>query len=801
MSELPFVRILNGTCKNVSDNPAIKFPYDCDDFQKHSFNCIDNNENVLVTAHTGCGKTLVALYAIAHFTKQGSKVVYTSPIKALSNQKYKEFKEAFPDMSIGLMTGDNKINPDAQCVIMTTEILRNALYDIDETKRKDDYFEDNFIESIGCVIFDEVHYINDVDRGRVWEETIILLNPKITLVMLSATIDKAEHFANWIGSNKKKIVNLIPTTKRVIPLEHYIFTSNKLYKVLDRNDKFIDSNFDLAKSEYLRIEKEKKKSNSIYVLDSLAIYLKENNLLQTIFFSFSRKNCERYAKQIKISLLTPQELSEMESIYYKYMHIYEKDYQHISQFHSIKQLMFKGISFHHSGLLPILKEIVEILFQRGLIKILFATETFAVGVNMPARTIVFTELEKFTNRGRRLLETAEYKQMAGRAGRRGLDTNGTVILLPLYNFPFKDELKGIMLGKVPHIQSRFFINYSFILKIIQSNSNDMNNFVNGSLFKLDSESIIKQDEIEIKQIQDSLKQIDIKFDEDTMKFIDEMTKIDKLEEDYAKSGISLNQKQQKQRQSTKDKLASNKKMMEKYKMYKKYTELTNQLDDKLYYLESTKNYVDNESNKLKNILMELGYLNKSDKTSSELSHNDVTLKGILGGQINECNPIILTEMIVRGIFDDLNAAEICAILAIFIDDSNSDERMSIKNIKCSQNVSNKLNEINQFIDDIIEIESEYSIDNVNYGFWDLFYDYVDITYKWATGSNIQDILTEMDTYEGNFIRNMLKINNLAHDIACLTKINGNIKILPEFEKIQDLIIRDIVTANSLYLKN
>jgi superfamily II RNA helicase len=792
--------VLNGPY-NGPECSAMKFPYECDDFQKHSFNCIDNDENVLVTAHTGSGKTLVALYAISHFTKKGSKVVYTSPIKALSNQKYKEFREIFPEMSIGLMTGDNKINPDAQCVIMTTEILRNALYDIDDTKRKDDYFEDNFIDSIGCVIFDEVHYINDVDRGRVWEETIILLNPKITLVMLSATIDRAEQFANWIGSNKGKVVNLISTTKRVIPLEHHIFVSGKLYKILDRNEKFIDENFDMAKSVHTKLEKERKKSGGTYMLDSLVAYLKENNLLQTIFFSFSRKNCEKYAKQVRTGLLTPQELSEMDLLYHRYMHAYEKEYQHIPQFHSIKQLMFKGISFHHSGLLPILKEIVEILFQKGFIKILFATETFAVGVNMPARTIVFTEIEKFTNRGRRLLETAEYKQMAGRAGRRGLDTSGTVILLPLYNFPFKDEFKGIMLGKVPHIQSRFFINYSFILKIIQSNSNNMNDFVERSLFKLDSDSMIKYDEVEIEQLKKEISLIDVNFDDETMTFIDEITKFDSLEEDYSKNGISLNPKQQKERKATRERLSANKPMMERYKKYKRYNELQKQLDDKLYYLESTKNYVDNESNKLKNILMELGYVQKSDKTSNELTHDDVTIKGVLGGQINECNPIILTEMIVRGVFDDLTAPEICALLAIFIDDIGSDDRLSIGNVKCSMRVSQKLKEINGIIDEIIDIEDEYGIDNVNYGFWDLFYDYVDIAYEWASGGNIQEILRSMDTYEGNFIRNMLKINNLAHDIACLTKISGNIGILPEFEKIQDLIVRDIVTVSSLYLKN
>jgi len=686
---------------------------------------------------------------------------------------------------------------------MTTEILRNALYNIGETgkTKKDEYFEDKFIDTISCVIFDEVHYINDKDRGRVWEETIILLSPNIKLVMLSATIDKAADFANWIGSNKKMVVNLIPTTKRVIPLEHFIYTNNNLYKVLDRKNKFYDENFDKAKSVRTRIDKERKKSGNLYLINELVTYMKEKNLLQAIFFSFSRKNCERYAKKIKSSLLTPQEISEMEKLYHKYMAPYEKEYQHVPQFHSIKDLMFKGVSFHHSGLLPILKEIIEILFQEGYIKVLFATETFAVGVNMPARTIVFTEVEKYTNGGRRLLETAEYKQMAGRAGRRGLDTFGTVILLPLYDFPYKQELRGIMLGRVPSIQSRFFVDYSFILKIIQSNSNDMNNFVQSSLFQLDTDSMIRRDENEIKRIKDEISACNIDFGEEDMKFINEYSKFDKLEKEYQDMGMKLNKSQLKEKSRLMKKLSKDKGMKDKYNQYKKYTQLQYSLEEAEYYLESNKNYVNTESNRLKSILMELGYIHKFEKDSGELSQNDITIKGVIAGQINECNPIILTEMITDGIFDDLEASEICAILGIFIDDAKKDQRLSIGNVKCSSKVVDKLKKIDSIINKVVDMEKSFGVDNVNYGYWDLYYEYVDVAYSWASGENISKMLDMLDTYEGNFIRNMLKINNMAHDIACLTKIYGNIKILPEFEKIEDLIIRDIVTVSSLYLSS
>ena len=291
-----------GDIKDYIDEPAMEFDFECDDFQKHSFLAIENGENVLVTAHTGSGKTVVALYAIAYHIKKGRRVVYNSPIKTLSNQKYNEFREYFEGefaqkyniyITVGIMTGDNKINPDANLVIMTTEILRNALYEInlEDENKKDLYFEDNFIESLGCVIFDEVHYINDRDRGHVWEESIVLLNREVNLVMLSATIDKSEDFASWIGNKKKKIINLIPTTHRVIPLEHFLFVDGQLFKIQNKEDAFFDTNFDRAKRKYDEIKKEKGEIKVINLLNDFVKHLHKKDLLQTICFDFSRKNC------------------------------------------------------------------------------------------------------------------------------------------------------------------------------------------------------------------------------------------------------------------------------------------------------------------------------------------------------------------------------------------------------------------------------------------------------------------------------------------------------------------------------
>ena len=805
MSE--YLRILTGPCEEEIQNPAIKLSFKGDDFQRHSFNCISKEENVLVTAHTGSGKTAVAKYAIAHFIKQGKKVVYTSPIKALSNQKYKEFKEDFEEkfsqeigqpISVGLMTGDNKLNPDADLVIMTTEILRNALYDIGEKDKtqKEMYFEDDFISSIGCVIFDEVHYINDKDRGHVWEETIILLKPNITLVMLSATIDKPDDFASWIGNNKKKIVNLIPTTHRVVPLEHYFYVDKQLVKILDKNNNFLDDNFDNANKIYNNRYKDGLK---VHLINEIVGYLRDRNLLQAIFFSFSRVNCEKYAKLVSVNLINHEERSEIEKIFNSFMHKYEKQYSHVPQYYTIKDLLLKGIAFHHSGLLPVLKEIIEIIFQKGLIKILFATETFAVGVNMPTRTIVFTQLEKFSNNGRRFLHTSEYKQMAGRAGRRGLDKFGNVIILPMYDMPYKQDVKNIMLGKVPHIESKFTINYSFILKIIQSNTKKMDQFINNSMFKKDNDIIIQTQKEKLIKLKENNNFEDFDNSNEQLESFKKFMYFQNLENRYSSLGISLSRKQQKDKTKLMKKLSRDKNFKEKYNKFKIYIDYKRELHDTQNYIDNVDNFVNNESLKLIKFLQNCGYIKNTDKNSHDLNSQDVTMKGIIAAQINECNPLILTEMIANKVFNGLTTEEIIGLLGIFIEDIKSNDRIEHSDVNCTKEVKNRITKVHKIIDNFINEEKKLGIDYHLYDYWNICYDYVDVGYQWARGCDINNIFKLINVYEGNFIRSMLKINSIANDLACLCHIYGDMTIIPQLEEIEEKIIRDIVNVSSLYL--
>ncbi|XP_074623537.1 superkiller complex protein 2-like [Acropora palmata] len=458
--------------KRVPDM-AYKWPFELDTFQKQAVLCLENNECVFVAAHTSAGKTVVAEYAVALAIKHMTKTVYTSPIKALSNQKFREFKDTFED--VGLLTGDVQIRPEASCLIMTTEILRSMLYNGSDT-----------IRDVEWVIFDEVHYINDEERGVVWEEVLIMLPAQVKIILLSATVPNTLEFADWIGRTKKKKIYVISTPKRPVPLQHFLYTgnsnktSNELFMIVDANSKFLTRGYDAA----VEAKKEREgKGKGAYgskthqpvnvreernVWLSLIEMLRKKEKLPVVAFTFSRKRCDENADQLSsLDLTTSTEKSSIHVFTQKCVSRLKGSDRKLPQVSRIRELLKRGLGVHHSGVLPIIKEMVEMLFGRGLVKILFATETFAMGVNMPARTVVFDSIRKHDGTAFRDLLSGEYIQMAGRAGRRGLDPTGTVILLCKANVPLMADLHKMMLGRPTQLVSRFRLTYSMILNLLR----------------------------------------------------------------------------------------------------------------------------------------------------------------------------------------------------------------------------------------------------------------------------------------------------------------------------------------------
>ncbi|CDR94153.1 DSHCT (NUC185) domain containing DEAD/DEAH box helicase family protein, putative [Babesia bigemina] len=437
--------------------PARTYPFTLDEFQKKSIDCLERGESVLVCAHTSAGKTAVAEYAIAMGLRDKRRIIYTSPIKALSNQKYRNLCDEFVD--VGLMTGDVTLNPDASVMVMTTEILRSMLYRGSE-----------IVQEMKWVIFDEVHYMRDAERGVVWEETIILIPQKVHLVFLSATIPNSIEFAEWICRIKNMPCNVISTDYRPTPLQHYIYApqSNGVYLVVDDSGRFRQDAFLKAVSTLDSVEEgRRKRGRNTKDIESVVAMCHEKKFTPVIVFAFSKAECEANATAIRTLDMTDEaEKNLITEIYQNAMATLADDDRTLPQAVFMLPLLRKGVGIHHGGLLPIIKEIIEILFQEGLIKVLFSTETFSMGVNMPARCVVFTSLNKWDGQTNRLITSGEYIQMAGRAGRRGLDEHGLVIIMMEKGIK-PEEAKSIFMGKANRLDSSFHLGYNMLLNLIR----------------------------------------------------------------------------------------------------------------------------------------------------------------------------------------------------------------------------------------------------------------------------------------------------------------------------------------------
>ena len=447
--------------KEPSTPPATTYPFTLDPFQSRSILCLENRQSVLVAAHTSAGKTVVAQYAIAMSLRDHQRVIYTSPIKALSNQKYRELAQQFKD--VGLMTGDVTINSNASCIVMTTEILRNMLYKGSEITKE-----------IAWVIFDEVHYMRDKARGVVWEETMILLSNKINYVFLSATIPNAREFAMWICKLKSQPCNVVYTDFRPVPLQHYVYPSGSdtIYLAVDDKGNFKEDNFNKALSTFSENILDKndkgkmnKKDKTEDDIKKIVELINDQNLNPAIVFSFSKIECEELAYSLsKIDLTTDDEKELIENIYTNAIMTLSTEDQALPQIEKMLPILKKGVGVHHGGMLPIVRECVELIFQEGLIKTLFSTETFSMGVNMPAKTVVFTNLEKFDGNEHRFVTGGEFIQMSGRAGRRGLDEKGITILM-LKKKMEPEKIREILSGQSDPLNSSFSLSYNQIVNL------------------------------------------------------------------------------------------------------------------------------------------------------------------------------------------------------------------------------------------------------------------------------------------------------------------------------------------------
>ena len=789
------------------DQLACPFPFPLDPFQKHAVKAIHNGHNVLVTAKTGSGKTLVGEYLIHHCLKKGQRVFYTTPIKSLSNQKFYDLKQMFP--SVGIMTGDIKYRPDAQILIMTTEILRNLLYKQGTQTASLGITSQISLENLGGVVFDEVHYINDRERGKVWEETMILLDPSIQQVLLSATIDKPELFASWLGDLKQVPIHLISTSYRIVPLEHSVFLGKQPQLLMDNKEIFYADGYKryLDWRQQKRKDKEDKEKqvaarkasgweNAVvkgggmpafnHQLNECVTYLQERSLMPCLFFVFSRKGCEKFAGLVEGSLIDSSDAAAIRHIWDFHLHKYKEILEHLPQAHQLKELVMRGIAFHHSGLLPMLREMVELLFGRGLVKCLFATETFAVGINMPTKTVVFLDLEKYSDesQGLRVLRTDEYIQMAGRAGRRGKDDRGYVFYLPQREPVSLGELQLMMTGKKAPITSQMDFGYDFVLKTFQSKNLKWMELLEQSYWyrqvqgeKAEAMKRLQQGRADLEKLPITSLQIeDCKAREDA--------------ELKAKNSVNKQKKEAQRALERMKEIQCGPQWETLWNRYKIYTGFQQKIKEDEDYCKQLESLHLSKVEPILALLTKWGFLNE-DKSLTEL--------GILASEINEGQPILMAKAYQEGVWKDMTQSDFVAFLAAFLNEGKTEEEPNPNDLSLSKATRDALNYVDNVAYQCQKDEEPYQLSFAKKGQWDLHTGWVDALTKWFNEEEAAVICSDMGLYEGNFIRSVLKVANMVEEWVNLATFTKNIELLQLLEGLKEKLVRGIVRPESLYL--
>lgn len=462
----------SGAEKPAQTDPIIeqfraRYSFPLDPFQEEAIAHLANDESVMVAAPTGTGKTVVAEFGVFRMAQKGLRVMYTTPIKALSNQKFRDLREQYGADRVGLLTGDVIENHDGQIMVMTTEVLRNMLL---QTPSE--------LWDVGCIIFDEIHYLADPERGTTWEESIIMCPPYIQLVCLSATVSNAPEVAEWIGRTHQRPLHLVTHLKRSVPLSLYYFLDGNLNLVINsKGQQVVDFNVggEIRKKqmkanrrgpilEEERIGRERTEPTPREIVETL----ERDNLLPAIFFQFSRRDCEAAAEVCAMmkmqAIRDPETMSRINAILNKYIERLSPEDRKLQQVELVLYLASRGFGFHHAGLLPILKQLVEELFGAALMRVVFATDTLALGVNMPARAVVIGRMSKWDGVSKRPLLPNEFQQMAGRAGRRGIDEQGHVII-PYSPFVTFHEALNIATGPLRPVESAFTMRYNSVLNL------------------------------------------------------------------------------------------------------------------------------------------------------------------------------------------------------------------------------------------------------------------------------------------------------------------------------------------------
>ena len=812
----------------------LKTPYELDPFQKHAVMGIHAGDHVFVAAKTGSGKTLVGEYLIARALAMGKRVFYTTPIKSLSNQKYHDLKKLFPEATVGILTGDIKMQPDAQVVVMTAEILRNLFYKRGTATEGVGLTAAVSLDGVAGIVMDEAHYIQDTDRGHVWEETLILCPRDLQLVLLSATMPSAESLCSWLAKLHQKRVWMLSTTYRIVPLSHGILRrqadgSFAVATMLDtqgrwepeayagwlRDRRAVQDAADAHAKAVLATKgrggaalssgsgagsywsragqdairdgaNDALRSGKVRVEDPMARlrrtvgWLRDHGALPALFFIFSRRECERLAGQLDDTFLEGPESAAATHIIYFHLSRHRAVLEKSPQFHRIRDLLARGIAYHHSGLMPLLKEIVEILFSRGLVRVLFATETFSVGLNMPTKTVVFLELRKYCEEGeQRILRADEYIQMAGRAGRRGKDKQGLVLYEPLREPVETSELRGLLTGALPALESRMRFHYDFIL----------HHRLSGGKVSVaeDSYWAAQQREgrvaagAELERLRAEIAAIPLSVGD--REALEEKGRL----EDAVR--VAKNAGLRKARAALDAWVSehSGGRWASAASLYSRWTEKKREHDRIAAEVAAFDAAPLLQLEPQEAALRSWRFLDDS---------GSLTQLGLCGTEVAEGHCILMPLLADGGVVADLTAEEIACVLAGFLREGGGkkDSEPSLSDSGLRPEAMAALYWIDRQVNLCVSAERVPSPS----GFWDLSTLWVCIAARWLAGAGLTQIAEEFELFEGNVQRGLMRVANLLEEWAAICEIRRDLEGL---EKVRGLrFLRDELIVDSLYLR-
>ena len=736
------------------------FPFELDDFQKQACDLINDGKSVVVCAPTGAGKTVIAEHAIHKALEEGTRIFYTTPLKALSNQKYYDFCERYGTENVGLLTGDTSINRGGQIVVMTTEVFRNMLYGTNFGAVADN------LQNVRYVVLDEVHYMNDEQRGTVWEESIIYCPTNVQIIALSATVANADELTAWINTVHSR-TELVNTDFRPVPLKFFYFDSSQPDKLLPLLTPSGQLNKKIKPEKKVPYKSRKKQRS--YVKD-IVRNLAENDMLPAIYFTFSRKKCDEQMEKCatSLNLVTRAEQAQIRQFVDEYIsenpHLYGN--KHI-------EYLLCGVASHHAGLLPAWKNLVEKLFQKGLIKVVFATETLAAGINMPARSTVISSTSKRTDSGHRMLTASEFLQMSGRAGRRGMDEVGYVTVVGT-QFQSPKEVAELVLSPANPLESRFSPSYSMVLNLLQRFSLDeakelilksFGYFSSGSrlqpLLKLED---AYNAEIKSREFVCPYKLCDEKFFEynklrniyvqnrQTYKKIlkQEKSKHRPLSDEVIKFGKETKEMLTKMHECACDNCKLYKKHAKNIEVIERVKIKQNKLAKEI---ERQRDIFWNKFLAHRSVLIDMGYLVDDYPTA----------KGVTTAQIRSENELFISEIIFSGVLENLTPSQLAGVICAI---TTEDLRIDIPYRPFSESIRKTLNLIRNIRRKLEKVQSRYQVDAPMY----INPYFASMIELWVEGAEWETVIEDIDMGEGDIVRSFKRVVDVLRQFTTISNV-------------------------------